>query len=94
MHGMGAIVREQDEPVFHEDWERRTLAMSRAMMAGGHYNLDEFRHGIERMDPAHYLQSSYYEHWLDGLERLLLEKGVITREELEARKSELAGEAS
>lgn len=90
MHGMGAIVREENEPVFHEDWERRMLALSRAMMAGGHYKLDEFRHGIERMDPAHYLRSSYYEHWLDGVERLLLEKGVITREELEARKSELA----
>ena len=91
---MGPIVREQDEPVFHEDWEPRMLALSRAMMAGGHYKLDEFRHGIERMDPAHYLQSSYYEHWLDGVERLLLEKGIIAREELEARKSELAREAS
>ena len=85
MHGMGAIVREEDEPVFHHAWERRTLALARAMMAAGHFNLDEFRHGIERMDPAHYLRSSYYEHWLDGVERLLLEKGTITREELEGR---------
>jgi nitrile hydratase len=37
------------------------------------------------MDPAHYLGSSYYERWLDGLARVLIEKGVVTLEELEAR---------
>ena len=39
MHGMGPIVREADEPVFHEAWEGRALALTRAMMAAGHFNL-------------------------------------------------------
>ena len=52
---------------------------------GRFFNIDEFRHGIERMDPAHYLGSSYYERWLDGLARVLVEKGVVTLEELEER---------
>ena len=52
---------------------------------GRFFNIDEFRHGIERMDPAHYLGSSYYERWLDGLARVLIEKGVVTPEELEER---------
>ena len=94
MHGMGAVVREADEPVFHEVWERRTCALMRAMLLGRQFNLDEFRHGVERMEPAHYLQSSYFEHWLDGVERLLLEKGIVSREELEARLSELAKEGA
>jgi nitrile hydratase len=57
----------------------------RAAGTRGIYNIDEFRHGIERMDPAHYLASGYYEHWLDGIARVLVEKGVVTRAELDAR---------
>jgi nitrile hydratase len=45
--------------------------------------LDAFRHAIERMDPAHYLSSTYYEHWLAALETLAVEKGVATKEEIE-----------
>jgi nitrile hydratase beta subunit len=91
MHGLGSIRPEPDEPVFHEDWERRVFGLS---FAGGHFNVDEFRHAIERMDPAQYLESSYYERWLASIETLLVEKGVLTREELDARKAKLAKEAA
>ena len=94
MHGMGPISPEQNEPVFHEDWERRMFGLFIATFAGGHYNVDEFRHAIERMDPAHYLKSRYYEHWLQSTETLLVEKGVLSREELEERKARLAREMS
>ena len=90
MHGIGPIRRENDEPVFHEDWEGRVFGLFISMFAGGHYNVDEFRHGIERMDPAEYLQSSYYEHWLHTLETNLIEKGVLTGNELDARIQALA----
>ncbi|MDP6707692.1 MAG: nitrile hydratase subunit beta [Alphaproteobacteria bacterium] len=93
MHGLGPILREADKPVFHQDWERHVCALMRAMLLGQQFNLDEFRHSVERMDPAHYLESSYYEHWLAGVERLLVEKGVITADELQARMAELAKEA-
>jgi nitrile hydratase len=94
MHGIGRIVREKDEPVFHADWERRMFGLFIAAFAGGHYNVDEFRHAIERMDPAEYLTSSYYEHWLHSLETLLVEKGVIKEQELEAKRAALAKEGS
>ena len=94
MHGIGPVNPEPDEPVFHEDWERHMFAVMIATFAGGQFNVDEFRHAIERMDPAHYLESSYYEHWLHAVETLLVEKGVLTREELDARKAELAKEAA
>jgi nitrile hydratase len=89
MHGMGPINPEKDEPVFHSEWERRAFGVMMATFAGGHYNVDEFRHGIERMDPAEYLRSSYYEHWLHTVESTLIEKGAITREELERKWAEL-----
>ena len=85
MHGFGRVEPEANEPVFHEAWEAVVYAIMRASLGTGLYNLDEFRHGVERMDPAHYLRSGYYEHWLDGIARVLTEKGVIAADELEKR---------
>ena len=69
------------------------VAIEAATRAAGCYNIDEFRHGIERMDPAHYLGSSYFEHWLDGIARVLVEKGVVDAAELDARTRPLPGAA-
>lgn len=82
MHGFGPIDR-SDPPL--EPWERTVIAINAAVMRAGVNNIDEFRHAIERMDPGHYLTSPYFEHWLDGISRLLLEKGVLTDAELDAR---------
>ncbi|HEU5192264.1 MAG TPA: nitrile hydratase subunit beta [Methylomirabilota bacterium] len=85
MHGFGPVEREVNEPAFHERWEAAVYAIMRASLGTGQYTLDEFRHGVERMDPAHYLRSGYYEHWLDGIARVLIEKGVVSGDELAAR---------
>lgn len=77
----GPVIREQDESLFHAPWERRVFAMTMLNM-GRLETLDGFRHAVERMDPAHYLESSYYEHWLTALETLALEKGLLSPEEL------------
>jgi nitrile hydratase subunit beta len=90
MHGFGPVIREDNEPVFHEDWERHAFAVLILTMAGGQYTVDELRHSIERMDPAKYLSTSYYEHWLHSAEDLLDRKGVVTREELAERLAEIA----
>ena len=84
MHGFGPVERETNEPPFHGRWEAAVVAIMRATRGAGLFNIDEFRHAIERMDPAHYLGSSYFEHWLDGIARLLTEKGVVSAAELEA----------
>jgi nitrile hydratase beta subunit len=83
MDGFGAIPREENEPVFHADWERRTFALALATIGGRHFNVDEFRRAMERMPPARYLASSYYERWLYAIESLLLEKGVISGADLD-----------
>ena len=80
MHGLEPISVERDEPVFHADWERRTFAMFFGVEG---INLDEFRHGIELMHPAHYLSTSYYEHWLETMEKYLVATGRIRRDELD-----------
>jgi nitrile hydratase len=49
----------------------------------GLLNMDEYRHAIERMEPRHYLSASYYERSMTGLASLCVEKGFLTREELE-----------
>jgi nitrile hydratase beta subunit len=74
-----------NEPVFHADWEKTVYGLMRASLAHRLFNIDEFRHGIERMPPASYLSSSYYERWEASIERLLVEKGVVSGQELEAR---------
>lgn len=80
--GFGAVEREQDEPVFHADWERRVFGMTAIAALGEHWSTNEFRHAVERMDPGWYLDSSYYEHWLAALSTLLVEKGLVPREQL------------
>jgi nitrile hydratase len=94
MHGFGPIAPEKDEPVFHAEWERRVFALLPTTLALGCYNIDEFRHAIERMPPVSYLESSYYEHWLHALETLLIEKGVITEKELSDKTAALTRRAS
>jgi nitrile hydratase subunit beta len=90
MHGFGAVVRQPNEPVFREPWEGRVFALLNLTVAAGIYNVDELRHAIERMAPASYLETSYYEHWLHAAQDLLDHKGIVTRDELERRMRELA----
>jgi nitrile hydratase beta subunit len=84
MHGLGPVNAEPErsEPVFHADWERRVFALVRATSALGCWTGDMSRHARERQHPADYLRHSYYENWLAGLVKLLVEKGLVTQEEL------------
>jgi hypothetical protein len=77
MHGFGPVIVEKDEPVFHAKWEGKVRAMFQGTV-GRFYNLDEFRHAIERMEPTSYLEADYYERWLYAVESLLDEKGVLS----------------
>lgn len=81
-HGLGPIELEHDEPLFHAPWERRAFALTLAMGARGDWNIDMSRHAREDQHPVQYLSSSYYQIWLAGLERLMLERGLVTEEEL------------
>jgi len=79
MHGFGPVV---DDGHVAEEWEQRVLGMVVALGAAGRWNIDRSRSAREDRDPAEYLSLSYYEIWLAGLERLLVETGLVTAEEL------------
>lgn len=91
MHGLGPIAPPAEEPVFAHEWERRAFAMFVPLFGAGCFNVDEFRHAIERMGPAHYLEGTYYEHWLHAFETLLYEKGYMTPAELDAKIAAMKG---
>lgn len=82
MMGFGPVEPENDEPVFHAEWERRAFALTLAMGATGAWNLDASRHARESLEPARYLSSTYYQIWLEGLTRLLSHAKLVTPEEL------------
>lgn len=83
--GFGPVRHAPDARPFHETWEVRANSLYAFAVRLGIINMDEYRHAIERMEPRHYLTASYYERSLTGLMTLLVEKGVLTREELERR---------
>ena len=93
MQGFGPVVAEADEPVFHAEWERRAFALTMAAGFLGEWNIDMSRFAREQMPPAESLAAGYYERWLHGLTRLLVERGLLTREELAARVAELRARA-
>jgi nitrile hydratase len=82
MMGFGRIGFAPDEPWFHADWERRAFGLTLAMGYTRAWNLDMMRHARESLPPAEYLAASYYEIWLKGVERLAVEKGLVSTEEL------------
>lgn len=82
MHGFGLIDR--DESIFHAEWERRINALLNHACGQGLFNEDAFRYGIERMDPAAYLATSYYGRWLESILYNLIHHGWIDRQQFDA----------
>jgi nitrile hydratase len=81
--GDGAVVPEpESDPVFHEDWHARALALVLSTGAWGKWNIDISRHARECLSPQDYAAMSYYEKWLAGAAALCVENDVVTRDEL------------
>ena len=83
--GFGRVRYSLRAETFHEPWEKRVNALYSLAVKLGIFNMDEYRHAIERMEPRHYLSASYYERSLTSLATLCVEKGILTQEELERR---------
>src|SRR5882757_1337802 len=81
--GHGPVIPEPDEPVFHAEWERRAFALTLAMGMPGGWNIDMSRFAREDRPPEDYLGKSYYQIWLAGLERLMLERNLVSMDEIE-----------
>ena len=83
--GFGRVRHAANAPVFHAAWEKRANALYSLAVRLGVFNMDEYRHAIERMEPRHYMAASYYERTLTSLATLCVEKGLVTCEALEQR---------
>ena len=73
-----------------EDWERLADAVTIVLDKKGLKTTDEHRRAQESLPPQQYQALSYYERWVAATELLLVEKGILTREEIDARAEELA----
>jgi nitrile hydratase len=87
MQGMGPVRPEAGEPVFHARWESRVLAMFLAAGAWRRWNIDMGRFARENVPAMDYLGRSYYQIWLHGLERLLVERSLVTRAEIDVARA-------
>jgi len=89
IHGLGPInpEPEAEEPVFHSDWEKRVFGLTLAAGFLGQWNIDMSRHARERQHPIDYLRHTYYETWLAGLKRLLVEAQLVSPAELESGRA-------
>ena len=72
-----------------EDWERLADAINVALGVKGLQSTDEHRRAQESLPPEQYEALSYYERWVAATELLLVEKGILTREEIDERSAEI-----
>ena len=88
-----SVPRKNGELQFEAPWEARVFGMAVAMYDDRQFVWDDFRTRLvqEIADAeAHCDDSGYYERWLGSFERLLLETGVLSPDELDRRTAEFA----
>lgn len=75
----------------YDPWEKRVDAMLRLLSSDRHrlIRVDELRRGIESLPADAYDRMTYYERWISSICHILTEKGVVGRDELQARIAEL-----
>jgi hypothetical protein len=95
-HDMGGRPAGRVEPSEHDyaDWERRVDALMVLLtgLRGGRklMTVDELRKNIEAIGPEAYDKMSYYERWITSITQTMIQRGVITTDEL-AHKMEEVG---
>lgn len=77
MTGLGELGYEENEPVFHEPWEGRVMAMFGALGV-----FRGFRVPMESLPAADYLRMPYYERWLHSLTEQVVNHGLVSRSEI------------
>ena len=81
-YGDGPVRPEHESVRFHADWHPRALALVLAAGTLGQWNIDMSRRARENLGPVDYPRFAYYEKWLAALADLLVETGVVSRDEL------------
>ena len=94
-HDMGGLPAGKVEPVEHDyaEWERRVDALRLLLsgIRGGRklMTVDELRKNIEALPPDAYERMGYYERWVISITQTMIQRGVITTEELGQKMAEI-----
>jgi nitrile hydratase accessory protein len=86
-----ALPRDQEGPVFNEPWEAQAFALAVRLSEAGCFTWSEWTMALSREikvaqawgDPD--LGQTYYQHWLNALERICVDKGLVDREDMHRR---------
>jgi hypothetical protein len=93
IHDMGGLPAGPVERSEHDYawWEKRVDALMVLLSNKDHriMTVDELRRGIESLGEGAYDRMSYYERWIASITQALIEKGIITIEELRQRMTEV-----
>ena len=83
-HDMGGLPAGRVEATEHDYalWEKRVDALMVLLSAAGRMTTDELRKNIEAIGPAAYDRMTYYERWIHSIGQTLIQRGVITIDEL------------
>jgi hypothetical protein len=84
----GSIDREEHDLAL---WEKRTDAMLRLLVGTEKraFTVDGMRRVIEDYGQQQYDRTTYYEKWIRAVRNLIVEQGIVSREEIEARMAEV-----
>jgi len=89
VHDMGGLPAGTVKPSEHDyaAWERNVDALMMLLVSKSRrvITVDELRRGVEGLGAEAYERMSYYERWIASITGLLIEKGVITSDELGRR---------
>ena len=90
-HDMGGLPAGRVERGEHDypQWERRVDAMVQLLRMGKRITVDELRKNIEQLPPEAYDKLSYYQKWISSLTQTLIQRGIITTEELGRKMEEV-----
>ncbi len=83
---LGAIERAQHDYAL---WEKRVDALLVLLAQKKIMTVDELRHGIESLGADQYERLTYYERWISSIAHALVDRGVITTDELGRRMAEV-----
>ena len=92
---MGGLPAGKVEPTEHDyaEWELRVDALMVLLSGtkGGRklMTVDELRKNIEALPPDAYDRMGYYERWVTSITQIMIQRGVITTEELGRKMEEI-----
>jgi nitrile hydratase len=90
-HDLGGLKAGRIDTAPHDMtfWEKQIDAMNTLLAQKGLRRTDENRRYVEMLGKDAYEMLSYYERWTAALARQLIDKGVLTQDEIDAKVAEI-----